>query len=83
MNYNPVLGMMGNIKRAYNELNKANRNIFNTKSEADQKFHEVNEALVMADNTAIELFEAQLAQEEINTAQDDALIEIYEMLGGE
>ena len=83
MKYKPELGMFGNIKRAYNELNKANRNIFNAKSESDQKFHEVSEALVLADNTAIELFEAQLAQEEINTAQDDALIEIYEMLGGE
>lgn len=43
--------------------------------------------LQQADDTAIELFEAQLAQEEINQAQDDALIELWEMVeqqgGGE
>lgn len=38
--------------------------------------------IAQADETAIELFEMQLAQEEINAAQDDALIEIYEMIGG-
>lgn len=43
--------------------------------------------LQQADDTAIELFEAQLAQEEINQAQDDALIELWEIVeqqgGGE
>lgn len=38
--------------------------------------------VAQADETAIELFEMQMAQEEINTAQDDALIELYEMIGG-
>ena len=38
--------------------------------------------LQQADDTAIELYEAHLAQIEINTAQDDALIELYEMIGG-
>lgn len=37
--------------------------------------------LATADETAIELYEAQSMQEEINLAQDEALIEIYEMLG--
>lgn len=36
--------------------------------------------LQQADDTAIELYEAHMAQEEINVAQDDALIEIYERL---
>ena len=36
--------------------------------------------LQQADDTAIELYEAHMAQEEINTAQDDALIELYERL---
>lgn len=35
-----------------------------------------------ADDAAIELYEAHLAQQEINAAQDDALIELYEMIGG-
>ena len=38
--------------------------------------------LAIVDETAIELFEANLAQEDINVAQDDALIELYEMIGG-
>lgn len=38
--------------------------------------------LQQADDTAIELYEANMAQEEINAAQDDALIEIYELIGG-
>lgn len=38
--------------------------------------------VAQADETAIELFEMQMAQEEINTVQDDALIELYEMIGG-
>ena len=36
--------------------------------------------LQQADDAAIELYEAHMAQEEINAAQDDALIEIYERL---
>lgn len=36
--------------------------------------------LQQADDTAIELYEAHMAQEGINAAQDDALIEIYERL---
>lgn len=43
---------------------------------------DLEDALAATDETAIELFEAMLAQEEINTAQDDALIELYEMIGG-
>ena len=42
----------------------------------------LEDALAMTDETAIELYEAMMAQEEINTAQDDALIELYEMIGG-
>lgn len=38
--------------------------------------------LATTDETAIELYEAQLAQEEVNAAQDDALIELYELIGG-
>ena len=48
----------------------------------EERITALEEQMVMADNTAIELFEAQLAQEEINAAQDDALIELYEMMEG-
>ena len=42
----------------------------------------LEEALVITDETAIELYEAMMAQDEINMAQDDALIELYELIGG-
>ena len=38
--------------------------------------------LATTDETAIELYEGQLAQQEINAAQDDALIDLYEKIGG-
>lgn len=43
----------------------------------------LEEALLVTDETAIELYENQMAQEEVNLAQDEALIELYEMVGGE
>ena len=36
--------------------------------------------LQQADDTAIELYEAQMVQDEINRAQDDALIELWELM---
>ena len=36
--------------------------------------------VAQADETAIELFEMQMAQEEVNMEQDNALIEIFEMI---
>lgn len=42
----------------------------------------LEEALAQTDEAAIELFEATEEQQEINAAQDEALIEIYEMIGG-
>ena len=41
----------------------------------------LEEQLVQADETAISLYEAQEAQEVINSQQDEALMEIYEMIG--
>lgn len=48
----------------------------------DERVTDLEDALAATDETAIELYEAMMAQEEINTAQDDALIELYEMIGG-
>ena len=42
----------------------------------------LREDLATTDEAAIELYEGQLAQQEINAAQDDALIELYELIGG-
>lgn len=41
-----------------------------------------DERLVQADEMAIELYEANMVQDEVIAAQDDALIELYEMIGG-
>ena len=41
----------------------------------------LEEQLATADETAISLYEAQQKQDEINAQQDDALLEIYELIG--
>lgn len=53
-----------------------------TEPTTDERVAELEAQLALLDDTAIELYEAQMEQEEINTAQDDALIEIYELIGG-
>ena len=73
--YKVRLGVVGNIDRAYFQLGRTNRTVARNKESADH-------ALALADEAAIELFENQLAQEEINTAQDEALIELYEIMEG-
>lgn len=47
----------------------------------EQRVSELEEQIIQADETAIALYEAQEAQEVINTQQDEALMEIYEMIG--
>ena len=47
----------------------------------EQRVSDLEEQLVQADETAIALYEAQEAQEVINAQQDEALMEIYEMIG--
>jgi len=39
-------------------------------------------ALMMADETAIDLYEKQIVQDEVQSMQDEAIIELYEMIGG-
>ena len=75
MNYKPELGIFGNLTRAFSELTKTNNTVAHNKIETEK-------SLALADETAIELYEASLAQEEINAAQDEALIELYETMEG-
>ena len=46
-----------------------------------QRVSALEEQLVQSDETAIALYEAQETQEVISAQQDEALMEIYEMLG--
>jgi hypothetical protein len=59
-------------------LGEEPKNILTT----EERISILEEQIAQADETAIELYEANLAQEEINAAQDDALIELYELIGG-
>lgn len=43
---------------------------------------QLSDYLAQVDETAIEIYETSIVQKEINDAQDDALIELYEMIGG-
>ena len=47
----------------------------------EQRVSDIEEQLIQADETAIALYEAQAEQEAINAQQDEALVEIYEMIG--
>ncbi len=47
----------------------------------EQRVSELEEQLMQADEVAISLYEVQAEQELINAQQDEALMEIYEMLG--
>lgn len=48
---------------------------------AEQRISDLEEQIIQSDETAITLYEAQEAQESINAQQDEALMEIYEMIG--
>lgn len=45
----------------------------------EQRVSDLEEQLIQADETAIDLYEAQEKQEVINAQQDEALMELYEM----
>ena len=47
----------------------------------EQRVSDLEEQLAQSDETAIALYEAQEKQEVINAQQDEALMEIYEMIG--
>ena len=85
MNYKYELGLFGNLVRAFTELTKTNNNVSHEVTNrviADTENREaLEQALEGADETAISLYEAQEAQEAINAQQDEALMEIYEMIG--
>ena len=46
----------------------------------NERISMLEEQLAQSDETAITLYEAQEAQEVINSQQDEALMEIYEMI---
>lgn len=50
-----------------------------TEPTAEERITSLEEALAFTDEAVIELYEAQQEQEQINDAQDEALIEIYEL----
>ena len=85
MQYRPELGLWGNAKIALEEITKTNNSVSAERSArqaADTENREaLEEALAGADETSIALYEAQEAQETINAQQDEALMEIYEMIG--
>ena len=47
----------------------------------NERIATLEEQIAQADETAIDLYESQEAQEAINAQQDEALMEIYEMIG--
>lgn len=88
--YNKALSIEDNIKAIANWLNFCLREMTvgrvptetHARQTADTENREaLEQALAGADETAISLYEAQEVQETINDQQDEALMEIYEMIG--
>ena len=50
--------------------------------DTNAKVRDLKTDLSTTDETSIVLYEGQLAQQEINAALDDALIDLYEKIGG-
>lgn len=48
----------------------------------EERVTELETQLAETDEAAISLYEAQLAQEQVNAEQDEAIIEIYELMEG-
>ena len=69
-------------KYEYWFLPRIEETLYTTDSIARESIRSLEFQLAQTDEVAIELYEAQIANEEINAAQDDALIELYEMIGG-
>ena len=82
MRYKPELGFFGNLERAFEELTKTNNEVFNTENRISINEETMKIQLAESDEIAIELYEANLAQEAINAEQDEAIIEIYEKMEG-
>ena len=90
ISYNPKLSLDDNLKAITNWLNFLLREMSVGRVSRTQKDthsicqHQIQQdaALMQADETAIALFEEQLAQNEINRVQDEALIELYEIMEG-
>lgn len=82
MKYDPKLGMWGNVDKALKAVTEANRKIFNTDSRVASNEEAMKTQLAESDEIAIELYEANLVQESVNAEQDEAIIEIYEMMEG-
>lgn len=68
------------VERTAEEIEADKAKLPKPEPSVSERVTELEEQLATADETAISLYEAQQKQETINAQQDDALLEIYEML---
>lgn len=88
-NLNNVVISNGDTHETFKDMKLVSNRVENGKSwfilcektKQEIYFDSLNEQIAQVDETAIALYESQELQEEINTQQDEALVEIYEMLG--
>lgn len=88
-NLNNVVISNGDTHKTFKDMKLVSNRVENGKSwfilcektKQEINFDSLNEQIAQVDETAIALYESQELQEEINTQQDEALVEIYEMLG--
>lgn len=93
--YPDIVQTFTDVTMGWNEANEeiAKREAYNGEYEiiddgepeppptTEQRVSDLEEQLAQSDETAIDLYEAQEKQEVINAQQDEALMEIYEMIG--
>lgn len=91
LKYNDKVSLKENVRAMMHWLNFVCREmtvgrVVQNKEETDNKIAETKEELtsqlLITDEIAVELYEQQLMQEEINIAQDEAIVAIYEMMEG-
>lgn len=91
LKYNDKVSLKENVRAMIHWLNFVCREmtvgrVVQNKEEVDNVIAEIKEELtaqlLASDEVAVSLFEQQMAQEEINIAQDEAIVTIYEMMEG-
>lgn len=77
---NIQLNLANLAARTSNRDSVNEKKISDVNTELSSEITNLEEQLSLADETAIELYEYQLEQADINNAQDEALIELFEAL---
>lgn len=77
---NSIRNLQSAVSALAAKTNSRNSDTEDDLAKANGRIEEVNAAVLLADETAIEMYESLENQIAINMAQDESLIEIYEIM---